>query len=59
MLSAHASQLTWLKEHDSAAIVEDMVAVARFRGLQCGKKYAEAFAPYQAWGRVHTERVLP
>jgi LmbE family N-acetylglucosaminyl deacetylase len=59
MLECHVSQVKWLRDHDGTDIVEDMTAVARFRGLQCGRKYAEGFTPYLAWGRVRAERVLP
>ena len=45
MLEAHESQLTWLRDHDGVDIVEQMRAATRFRGLQCGVKYAEGFVP--------------
>ena len=44
MLEAHESQLTWLRDHDGIDIVEQMRAVTRFRGLQCGVQYAEGFS---------------
>ena len=45
MLEAHASQLTWLRDHDGIDIVEQMRTATRFRGLQCGAQYAEGFVP--------------
>jgi LmbE family N-acetylglucosaminyl deacetylase len=59
MLEAHASQLTWLREHDGVDIVENMKTVAAFRGLQCSVPYAEAFRQCQAWLRTTTRRYLP
>ena len=59
MLSKHRSQLTWLREHDGVDILENVRTVARFRGLQCGVKYAEGFRVHSVWGRRVTKRLLP
>jgi N-acetylglucosamine malate deacetylase 1 len=59
MLEAHETQLTWLRDHDGVDIVEEMRAATRFRGLQCGVKYAEGFAPCVTWLRGTTKRLLP
>ena len=59
MLEAHASQLTWLRDHDGIDIVEQMRAATRFRGLQCGVRYAEGFTPCLTWLRGTTRRLLP
>ena len=59
MLSKHQSQLVWLRDHDGVDILENVRAVARFRGLQCGVKYAEAFRTHNVWGRLTTRRLLP
>jgi LmbE family N-acetylglucosaminyl deacetylase len=59
MLEAHQSQLTWLRDHDGVDIVEQMRAVSRFRGLQCGVAYAEGFIPCLTWLRTRTRRLLP
>ena len=59
MLEAHASQLTWLRDHDGIDIVEQMRAATRFRGLQCGVEYAEGFVPCLTWLRGTTRRLLP
>jgi LmbE family N-acetylglucosaminyl deacetylase len=58
-LAAHQSQLTWLKEHDSVDMVEQMKSIARFRGLQCQVEYAEGFTPCQTWLRTFSYRLLP
>jgi LmbE family N-acetylglucosaminyl deacetylase len=59
MLEAHETQLTWLRDHDGVDIVDEMRAATRFRGLQCGVKYAEGFAPCVTWLRGTTKRLLP
>ena len=59
MLEAHATQLTWLRDHDGVDIVEQMKAATRFRGLQCGVQYAEGFAQCLTWLRPTTKRLLP
>jgi LmbE family N-acetylglucosaminyl deacetylase len=59
MLECHASQLTWLKEHDNIDILDFVNVMARARGLQCGVRYAEAFRPELAWPRLRPYRLLP
>jgi len=51
--------LSYLRDHDGADIVEEMQAATRFRGLQCGVKYAEGFVPCATWLRGTTTRLLP
>jgi LmbE family N-acetylglucosaminyl deacetylase len=59
MLEAHESQLAWLRDHDGVDIVEQMKTGARFRGVQCGVRYAEGFVPCRVWLRGTTRRLLP
>ena len=59
MLLCHQSQHEWLSEHDSINLVEFMETLAKFRGMQCGVRYAEAFRRWDAWGRIPTDRLLP
>jgi N-acetylglucosamine malate deacetylase 1 len=59
MLEAHATQLTWLRDHDGIDIVEQMRTVTRFRGLQCRVQYAEGFTPCLTWLRATSRRLLP
>lgn len=59
MLLCHQSQYKWLLEHDKINYVEFMKDISRFRGIQCGVKYAEGFRQYQAWGRIKPARLLP
>jgi len=59
MLACHASQLTWLKDHDGIDVLEFITVMARSRGLQCRVQYAEGFRAEYAWGRSRAYRVLP
>jgi LmbE family N-acetylglucosaminyl deacetylase len=59
MLEAHASQVTWLRDHDRVDIVEQMKTTTRFRGQQCGVEYAEGFVPCLTWLRTRPRRLLP
>jgi len=42
-LQAHESQIEWVKLHHGSDMVDDARVCSRFRGLQVGVKYAEAF----------------
>ncbi len=59
MLSAHASQLDWLREHDGVDVVADMRTAAAYRGLQSGVPFAEGFTACLTSLRVRTSRLLP
>ena len=59
MLRCHESQLEWLGDYNGIDIQEFVTTVARFRGLQSGVRYAEAFRLAPAWPRVTTSRLLP
>ncbi|MDO8683765.1 MAG: PIG-L family deacetylase [Armatimonadota bacterium] len=59
MLKRHDSQLTWLREHDNYDALDAMETCAKFRGLQCGVKYAEGFRQTERWLRMRPERILP
>ncbi|MBI3962324.1 MAG: PIG-L family deacetylase [Deinococcus sp.] len=59
MMRQHQSQLKWLLDHDNTDFLAELETMARFRGLQCGVRYAEAFRPYHVWGRVRPARLLP
>lgn len=59
MLRCHKSQLEWLGDYNNIDILEFTTAVARFRGLQCGARYAEGFRHADAWPRLTTQRLLP
>ena len=59
MLECHESQMTWMREHDHIDFAEFVKTCARFRGLQSGVMYAEAFTPCLAWPKLTTKRMLP
>jgi LmbE family N-acetylglucosaminyl deacetylase len=59
MLEAHQTQLVWLRDHDGVDIVEEMKTAARYRGQQCGVRYAEGFVQCLTWLRGTTTRLLP
>jgi N-acetylglucosamine malate deacetylase 1 len=59
MLSAHQSQLVWLKEHDNYDALDALDTMAKLRGYQCGVKYAEGFIRYRVWGRNQPGNFLP
>jgi Uncharacterized proteins, LmbE homologs len=54
MMKQHQSQLTWLKDHDNIDILDQIETTAKFRGYQCGVKYAEGFIRY-----INALRVVP
>jgi N-acetylglucosamine malate deacetylase 1 len=59
MLEAHETQLVWLRDHDGVDIVDEMKTAARYRGQQCGVRYAEGFVQCNTWLRGTTTRLLP
>ena len=59
MLGKHKSQIEWLKNHDKIDVLDTMETVAKFRGLQCGSDFAEAFCRARTWPRNPTRRYLP
>jgi len=58
-LSAHTSQVKWLREHDHVDVIEQTRTVSAFRGIQAGVAYAEGFIPSLRWLRTRTHRLLP
>jgi LmbE family N-acetylglucosaminyl deacetylase len=59
MLEKHVSQMKWMRDHDNIDFAEFVRTCARFRGLQCGVMYAEAFTQCYAWPKVKPQRLLP
>lgn len=58
-LSAHTSQVEWLRDHDGVDVIEQTRIVGAFRGFQSGVAYAEGFSPSLRWLRPRTHRLLP
>ena len=59
MLECHESQLKWMRDHDNIDFAEFVRTCSRFRGIQCGVQYAEAFCQELVWPKVTTRRLLP
>ena len=59
MLECHESQLKWMRDHDNIDFAEFVRTCSRYRGIQCGVAYAEAFTQEYAWPKVTTKRLLP
>lgn len=59
MLEKHVSQMKWMRDHDHIDFAEFVRTCARFRGLQCGVQYAEAFTQCYAWPKIKPKRLLP
>lgn len=58
-LSAHVSQVEWLRDHDAVDVIEQTRIMSAFRGFQSGVPYAEGFIPSLRWLRPRTHRILP
>ena len=58
-LEKHESQVKWMRDHDGIDFAEFVRVCSRFRGLQCGCRYAEGFRTYRAWPRLKSQRLLP
>lgn len=59
-LSKHLSQEAWMKQYDTGnTFGEYCTAMARFRGLQAGCKYAEGFQALRIFGYMPNFKLLP
>jgi LmbE family N-acetylglucosaminyl deacetylase len=63
MLNAHHSQYDgWVNPQTGQSenwLVDRATVLGRFRGLQCGVWYSEAFRVFRAHGRIQAGRLLP
>lgn len=59
MLECHVSQMKWMRDHDNIDFADFVKTCAKFRGLQSGAPYAEAFTACYAWPKITTKRMLP
>ena len=59
MLECHVSQVKWMRDHDNIDFADFVKTCAKFRGLQCGALYAEAFTQCFAWPKIIPARLLP
>ena len=58
-LACHESQIKWMSDHDKINFLDFVKTCSKFRGLQCGVPYAEAFRQYAEWPRLRPYRLLP
>jgi LmbE family N-acetylglucosaminyl deacetylase len=59
MLAQHRSQLDYMRERDGLDLLDCMKTVARYRGYQCGKAFAEGFVPERVYPSLSSQRWLP
>ena len=59
MLECHVSQLKWMREHDNIDFADMVKTISKYRGYQCGAKYAEAFSQCMVYPKPVTRRLLP
>jgi LmbE family N-acetylglucosaminyl deacetylase len=59
MMRQHVSQLAFIKEHEGLDHLDLIDITGRYRGYQCGVRYAEGFIEHLAWPRGSTARILP
>lgn len=59
MLECHESQMKWMRDHDHIDFADFVRTCSKFRGLQCGVSYAEAFTQAFVWPKITTKRLLP
>ena len=64
MCAEHKSQVAWMQDNYKDAIgdkdfFDEVMTVAKYRGMQCGVEYAEGFRMAYNGFRIHPYRVLP
>lgn len=59
LLRLHKSQFEWMREFGLDDLCDVCEVIARFRGLQAGKRYAEAFRMHRVNGFMADPRLLP
>ena len=58
-VACHESQVKWMLDHDDVDFLDMVRTWAKYRGYQCGTKYAEGFRPYNVYPRFSTKNLLP
>lgn len=58
-LAKHASQITWLKEHDNIDLLATARTQAAHLGFHCGVRYAECFTRVHRYPGVRAQALLP
>ena len=59
MLACHKSQSAWLENQYKISYMEMIEITGRYRGFQCGVKYAEGLQPSSTWPKWSNEGFLP
>lgn len=59
MLAKHQSQFKYMKTRDGIDLLDYMTTAAKYRGYQCGVRYAEGFILNKVYPSLSTRRVLP
>lgn len=59
MMLAYESEISFWKDHPVLPWMDWMEVAGRYRGIQAGVRYAEAFRPLRKWGNMSFERRLP
>jgi len=59
MLSKHQSQLRYMMERDGFDLLDAMMIAVRYRGYQCGVRYAEGFIRHKVYPSLSPGRLLP
>jgi LmbE family N-acetylglucosaminyl deacetylase len=59
MLACHKSQSVWLEQQYNMSYLDFIEYTGRYRGLQCGAKYAECFQPSPTWPKRPHAPLLP
>ena len=59
MLSQHKSQIEFMRERDGFDLVDYVRTSAKYRGYQCGVRYAEGFVPERVYPSLRPRRILP
>jgi hypothetical protein len=59
MLLSHKSQSAWLEDQYDMDYAQFIEYIARYRGLQCGVRYAECFQSSPTWPKRCKPTLLP
>jgi LmbE family N-acetylglucosaminyl deacetylase len=59
MLACHKSQADWLQNQYQVSYLEFIEYTGRYRGLQCGVRYAECFRASPTWPKWSKPPLLP
>lgn len=59
MLLSHKSQSAWLEDQYDMDYAQFIECIARYRGLQCGVRYAECFQSSPTWPKRCKPTLLP